>query len=185
MNSPKKQLLIDIAEDLFYRQGFHATGVDRIQAESGVAKTTLYKHFASKEDLILAVLERADQREREAIEQVITGHQGSAFELFRKLFRRIAEQCQDDHYNGCLFANAAAEFMQSEGPIKEVFRNHLNWLRQSFREILMNSGADTAGATTVLVLYEGLLVVGRQIPGEQLLVELEPTLRALADSGTI
>ena len=185
MPSPKKQLLIDIAEGLFYRQGFHATGVDRIQAESGVAKTTLYKHFASKEDLILAVLERADQRERDAIEQVITGHQGSAFELFRKLFRRIAEQCQDDHYNGCLFANAAAEFMQSEGPIKEVFRNHLNWLRQSFREILMNSGADTAGATTVLVLYEGLLVVGRQIPGEQLLAELEPTLRALADSGTI
>lgn len=180
MNSPKKQLLIDIAEDLFYRQGFHATGVDRIQAESGVAKTTLYKHFASKEDLILAVLERADRREREAIEAVISGHKGSGYELLVKLFRRVAEQCQKDHYNGCLFANAAAEFMQSAGPIKEVFTNHLSWLRQRFVRILTNTGADPSGATTVLVLYEGVLVVGRQIPGERLLAELDTTLRALA-----
>jgi AcrR family transcriptional regulator len=180
MQSPKKQMLIDIAEGLFYREGFHATGVDRIQAESGVAKTTLYKHFASKEDLILAVLERADERERNAIMQVISGHQGSACELLMKLFRRITEKCQDDHYNGCLFANAAAEFMQSAGPIKEVFRKHLSWLHQCFRDILKDSGADISAATTVLVLYEGVLVVGRQIPGEQLLADLEPTLRGLA-----
>ncbi|NWO04761.1 MAG: helix-turn-helix transcriptional regulator, partial [Alteromonadaceae bacterium] len=61
MPSPKRDLLLDTAEQLFYREGFHATGIDRIQAESGVAKTTMYKHFASKDALIEAVLERASE----------------------------------------------------------------------------------------------------------------------------
>ena len=57
MASNKRDQLLNTAENLFYREGYHATGIDRILAESGVAKMTLYKHFKSKDELILAVLD--------------------------------------------------------------------------------------------------------------------------------
>jgi len=63
----KRDQLIEKAQELFYREGYHATGIDRILAESGVAKMTLYKHFKSKEELILAVLET---RHRTMIERL-------------------------------------------------------------------------------------------------------------------
>ncbi|MCO1692374.1 helix-turn-helix transcriptional regulator, partial [Pseudomonas aeruginosa] len=57
MTSRKREQLLSTAVDLFYREGYHATGIDRILAESGVAKMTLYKHFRSKDELIMAALE--------------------------------------------------------------------------------------------------------------------------------
>ena len=60
----RRDELVETALDLFYRNGFHATGIDRILAEAGVAKMTLYKHFRSKDDLIVAALERRDERFR-------------------------------------------------------------------------------------------------------------------------
>jgi len=62
MASNKRDQLLSTAEDLFYRDGYHATGIDRILAESGVAKMTLYKHFKSKDELIVAVLDARHER---------------------------------------------------------------------------------------------------------------------------
>ena len=61
MASSKRDQLINTAQELFYREGYHATGIDRILAESGVAKMTLYKHFRSKDELIQAVLQSREQ----------------------------------------------------------------------------------------------------------------------------
>ena len=61
MATNKRDLLLGTAERLFYTEGYHATGIDRILSESGVAKMTLYKHFISKEELILAVLDARQQ----------------------------------------------------------------------------------------------------------------------------
>ena len=61
MSSSKRDLLINTALELFSREGFHATGIDRILSESGVAKMTLYNHFKSKDELILAALRRRDE----------------------------------------------------------------------------------------------------------------------------
>ena len=58
MATSKREQLLDTALRLFYREGYHATGIERILAESGVAKMTLYKHFASKDELMLAALQR-------------------------------------------------------------------------------------------------------------------------------
>ena len=86
MASSKRDQLINTAQELFYREGYHATGIDRILAESGVAKMTLYKHFRSKDELIQAVLQsreqsvlgqlaalRASAPAREAVLQVFEG----------------------------------------------------------------------------------------------------------------
>ena len=62
MASSKREQLLNTALQLFYREGYHSTGIDRILAESGVAKMTLYKHFKSKDELILAVLQRQHEQ---------------------------------------------------------------------------------------------------------------------------
>ena len=64
MAPSRRDHLVDTALELFIRDGFHATGIDKILAESGVAKMTLYKHFKSKDELILSALRRRDERFR-------------------------------------------------------------------------------------------------------------------------
>ena len=73
MASNKRDQLLNTAENLFYREGYHATGIDRILAESGVAKMTLYKHFKSKDELILAVLDARHERRQAAAARGATG----------------------------------------------------------------------------------------------------------------
>ncbi|HAD87737.1 MAG TPA: TetR family transcriptional regulator, partial [Rhodospirillaceae bacterium] len=67
MASSKRQLLIDTALDLFRREGYHATGIDRVIAEAGVARMTLYNHFKSKDELILAALRHRDSGFRDGL----------------------------------------------------------------------------------------------------------------------
>ena len=179
MNAPRKEHLLDVAEELFYKFGFNATGVDRIQAESGVAKTTLYKHFPSKDDLIHEVLKRADARERQDINATISDSQLAGHQLIQLLLTRLISLCEMDSFNGCMFANAAAEFMNSNSRLKNVFDDHLDWLQQRFTEILAESGADEAGALPLLVIYEGVLAVGRSVEGSQLLASLDMLLKPL------
>ncbi len=76
MASSKREHLIDIARRLFYRDGFHNTGIDAILAEAGVAKMTLYKHFKSKEELILACLHRQDEEFRNGLMQRVEKQSG-------------------------------------------------------------------------------------------------------------
>ncbi len=179
MNAPKKELLLNVAEELFYKFGFNATGVDRIQAESGVAKTTLYKYFPSKDDLIYEVLKRADERERADIEKIIAASAEGGYPLIRLLLERLVALCEKDSFNGCLFSNAAAEFMHSNSRLREVFDEHLQWIRQRFSEILTRCGADGSGALPLLVVYEGVLVVGRSVEGKPLLDSVETLLQPL------
>jgi AcrR family transcriptional regulator len=94
--SSKREQLLNTALELFYREGYHATGIDRILAESGVAKMTLYKHFKSKDELIMAALEERHARTlrrfgdaprrapREAILAVCAEHKGFVEAFFRR-----------------------------------------------------------------------------------------------------
>lgn len=115
MASSKREQLIQTAQELFYRVGYHATGIDRILAESGVAKMTLYKHFRSKDELILAVLAARQQElldQLQALRQALPPRQAllATFDGLHGLIHQ-ADFC------GCGFINAAAEFQDREHPI--------------------------------------------------------------------
>lgn len=115
MASSKREQLIQTAQELFYRVGYHATGIDRILAESGVAKMTLYKHFRSKDELILAVLAARQQElldQLQALRQALPPRQAllATFDGLHGLIHQ-ADFC------GCSFINAAAEFQDREHPI--------------------------------------------------------------------
>ncbi|NWO06367.1 MAG: TetR/AcrR family transcriptional regulator [Alteromonadaceae bacterium] len=179
MPSPKRDLLLDTAEQLFYREGFHATGIDRIQAESGVAKTTMYKHFASKDALIEAVLERASERVKADLEAQAKRLEGEGIERILAPFRDLSSMCEGPDFNGCLFNNAAAEFMYSNTAIHALAARHMCWMEAFLARLLEEEGFDPAQARVLLPLYEGLLTIARVQDAAPALEQSQQTLRRL------
>lgn len=115
MASSKREQLLSTAQVLFAREGYHATGIDRILAESGVAKMTLYKHFRSKEELILAVLERREWETLERLAQLRASCEPR--EALLRTFDGLQLWIHQADFCGCSFIHAAAEFHDREHPI--------------------------------------------------------------------
>jgi AcrR family transcriptional regulator len=110
--------LIEAAGNLFYASGFHAVGLDQIQATVGITKTAFYKHFESKDDLILAVLEQRDRSDIAAAIAYMHKHGGSdARGQILALFDLLAEWFERPDFRGCFFMNAATEFASPKDPI--------------------------------------------------------------------
>src|SRR5262245_48026168 len=105
--SEARRRILETADRLFYEEGIRAVGIDRIIAEAGVAKATLYSHFASKDDLILAVLEHREscvsEFFREAMERL--GREASC--PLRAFFDALKEWFTTPGFRGCAFQNAA------------------------------------------------------------------------------
>ena len=109
--SVKREQLVDTALRLFYRDGFHATGIDKILAEAGVARMTLYKHFKSKDDLVLAALRRRDEQFRtwfeRAVEQRGATPRARLVAIFDALDDWFAGRAfPGGEFHGCAFVNA-------------------------------------------------------------------------------
>jgi len=165
MATPRKEHLIKTALKLFNQNGFHATGIDRVQAESGVSKTTMYKYFKSKDDLIRAVLEyRHDQfgewfasRSREIADEK---YRSQAHGVLLGMFDTLGEWFQSDQFFGCNFINACAEFSDSNHPIHEYSTWHKLGLKDSVAaqlEAFPENKRDEI-AKELLLLIEGAIV---------------------------
>ncbi|AYC33466.1 TetR family transcriptional regulator [Pseudomonas cavernae] len=134
MASSKREQLLDTALDLFAREGYHATGIDRILAESGVAKMTLYKHFKSKDELIVAALE---SRQRQIAEDLSEAQQGlGARERVLGVFDFVQTLTEGERFCGCLFINAAAEFHDRGHPIHRQAAAYKAVVREYFQRNL-------------------------------------------------
>ena len=106
----KKDFLIDTAIRLFNRHGYHATGVDRLMEETGIAKTTLYRHFASKEDLIIAALAKVDEQARDEMRAFVEAASDDPRERILATFGQLAIWLKDPEFKGCPFMAAAGEY---------------------------------------------------------------------------
>ncbi|MCF2909404.1 TetR/AcrR family transcriptional regulator [Pseudoalteromonas sp. DL2-H2.2] len=111
--SDKRALLLNSALELFYEKGTATVGINEIIAHSGVAKKTLYHHFSSKEDLILAALSLRDQRYLQWLSERLTDADSNA-DLVRQLFNALNDWFNDratelGHFRGCFFINTAGE----------------------------------------------------------------------------
>src|ERR1700760_4093697 len=105
-DSPKRAELVGTAWRLFYRDGYHAVGIDTVLAEAGVAKMTLYKHFPSKEDLIAAVLDRRSSDLRAGLERAIEAAGRSPAKRLLAIFDAFDALFQSADFNGCAFIKA-------------------------------------------------------------------------------
>lgn len=92
--------LLEAALRLFNQHGYHATGIDVIIAEAGVAKTTLYRHFETKGDLILAVLERRDEQDRDAMRAFVEQRTKDPVERLLATFDFLEAWFRDEHFRG-------------------------------------------------------------------------------------
>ena len=120
----KREDLIDAALALFNRHGYHATGVDRIMAETGISKTTLYRHFESKEDLIVAVLAKADEMARDELRAFVEKASNDPLERLLATFGQLDVWLTEDAFKGCPFIAAASEYGDTTGPVFQQARLH-------------------------------------------------------------
>ena len=157
--------LIDTAIDLFYRHGFNAVGLDRIITETGVTKTTFYKHFASKDDLMVAAVEMRDAWEAEAWRRAVAKRAGDDPRArLLGMFEVLDGWFNDPAFGGCMFINAASEFPNPHDPVHQAAARHKQAVRDEIRDLAAQAGAadaDTFADEYVLVL-EGALVM-RQV----------------------
>jgi len=157
--SKARQRILETADRLFYEEGFRAVGIDRIIAEAGVAKATLYVHFPSKDDLILAVLEH---RERVTTEFFRTSMErnGKAKGPLGPFFAALKEWFESPGFRGCAFQNATVELADSAHPGTEYSRGFKRRFSESLRGLIEESvGVKVAKlAPAVFLLVEGAIV---------------------------
>lgn len=124
--SEARERLLSTASGLFYREGIRAVGVERIFADAPVTRSTFYRHFPSKEHLVLAYLRGVDARTRAEIQTTIETAPSPA-EALRAIGAAVADGLSTPEFRGCAFLNAAAEFPDPDDPIRQVVLDHRVW----------------------------------------------------------
>lgn len=156
-----RERLLQTASDLFYAEGIHAVGVDRLIAEAGVPKATFYRHFPSKDDLVLAYLRGRDAsiRARMAAAYADTGTPQQVLDL---LIAGISEEACGPGFRGCPFINAAAEYPDPEHAVRRLIDEHRTWFRDTLAALAEACGHPDppTAAVTLVMLRDGAMVGG-------------------------
>lgn len=181
--SPARARLIDAATRLFYEEGIHAVGVDRVIEEAAVTRATLYKQFGGKENLVLAYLEGEDRMLRE----MFAGAGASVSdpdELLTAVIDGIAADIRHRHTRGCPFINAAAEYPDATGAVRQLIGEHREWFRATLQAVAEATGLDRpADAAASLVLLRDAALVGGYLDGDQRVAPaFERTARSVIDA---
>jgi AcrR family transcriptional regulator len=157
--SPARDRIVAVATRLFYRHGIRAVGVDTVIAESGVAKTTLYKHFRSKDALIAECLQRLDDRYFRWFEAEVERGASTPLGQLVAMFDVLDEWLQSDDFRGCAFINAAVE-LDPEHPARGAITSHKRRSRDLIERLTGQAGIDDAGevADHLMLLMEGAII---------------------------
>jgi AcrR family transcriptional regulator len=158
--TPAGRRVLDVAADLFYRQGIHAVGVEAIAAEAGVTKKTLYACFGSKDQLVTAYLLERDERWRGWLEGWLAERGGSARERLLGVFDALGSWMERADFRGCGFVNALAEIPAVDHPARAVIIEQKRWMRDFFENLAREADLPhpTEVADSALLLYEGATV---------------------------
>ena len=168
--STARERLLATAADIFYREGIHAVGVDRLVSEAGVTRATFYRHFPSKDDLVRAYIEREDAALR-ALFQSAAGDASPGEEMLELIIQGIALDVSQHHTRGCPFINAAAEFPDPDHPVRRAVRVHRDWFEGTLVEVLRGAGRkDPKSTGHVLVLLRDAALVGAYLDGPRVVV---------------
>src|ERR1700761_3927786 len=124
-----REHVLAVTNDLFYWQGIRATGVDRVAAQAGVAPTTLYRLFASKDDLVAAYIERAGRLYREWFDSAAAAGGPDPGGQILAVFDALGEQVQPQQCRGCPFLMALAEFPDPQHPAHRAAVAVKAWVR--------------------------------------------------------
>lgn len=153
-----RERLVAAAVELFYRNGFAAVGIDSVIASAGVTKSTFYKHFEGKDDLMIAAIQRRDEWESQAWDRAIRKLAGDnpARQLLAMLDVMDLWFNHPD-FHGCMFTNAATEFPNPHDPVHQAAVEYKRRSREHRRELALSAGADAAAAETFADCYTALI----------------------------
>ena len=181
--SEPRERLLSTAMGIFYADGIRTVGVDRIIAEAGVTKATFYRHFPSKEDLVLAYLRTAHNAIRHELESV--AENAERFDLLRAVAGGVAQDVCRPGFRGCAFINAGAEYADSSSPVRQVVQEHRDWYQQFLVDAFAAAGHTDpeAAADHFALLRDGAMVRGYLsdpvAAGDMLLRGMEGMIRVI------
>jgi AcrR family transcriptional regulator len=180
-----REHVLGVANELFYWNGIRATGVDRIAAEADVAPTTLYRLFASKDDLVGAYMQRAGQLYREWFDAAALSGGPHPRDQILAVFDALAEQVQPHQCRGCPFLMALAEFPDPAHPAHRHAVAMKSWVRSRLGELTgglaatVPLGHPAAVADHLALIMEGVYASAQALGADG------PARRARALAGTL
>ena len=152
--------ILAVAADLFYKQGIRAVGVDLVVEKAGVAKTSLYRHFGTKDDLVVAFLQLMDHDFWKTWDTVTAQHADDARAELNAQLDWIGERAGQPDYRGCPQINIAAEFPEVDHPARKLATAHKRELRRRLKVIAerLHCAAPDELAGQLVVLINGAFV---------------------------
>jgi AcrR family transcriptional regulator len=153
--------LLTTATRIFYSEGIHAVGVDRIIAEAQVTRATFYRHFPGKEDLVVAYLQAADQAIRDQVGTAVASGL-PAGDAVRAVAASIAEGIGSPGFRGCAFLNAVAEYPDPGHPVHQAVLAHRQWFLDTINTLMARIDETKAepAAQHFVMLRDGAMAAG-------------------------
>jgi len=160
-NRSARERLLAAADELFYHEGVHTVGIDRVIAHAGVAKASLYKAFGSKEELIKAYLQRRQEGRQQRLMQTLA-HYATPRERLLGVFDALAERATQAGFHGCAFINASAESKPGSS-VETACDSARSWMKQLFLQLSEQCAVADAPelAQRLVLLYDGALVAAK------------------------
>jgi AcrR family transcriptional regulator len=155
-----REHVLDAAEDLFYWQGIHATGVDSIVARAGIAPTTLYRLFGSKDDLVAAYVDRYAAGYRDWIESITANPVLPPGERILALFDALTDVTRPETFRGCPFLMALAEYPDPTSAAHTSAQAVKAWVRAKLHELAVQLPQETAATAATRADQLALIVEG-------------------------
>ncbi|MBH8609385.1 TetR/AcrR family transcriptional regulator [Thermoactinomyces sp. CICC 10521] len=155
-----KDRILEAAEDLFYRQGIQAVGMDLIAKEANVAIKTLYRHFSSKDELIKAYLEKVDQRWLDWMKDYVQRASNHPKRKLLAVFDALDEWFNQEGFRGCAFINAAGELGLDKEEAHQIACNHKLAVSRMIRDLVKDLDMnDETLVHQLQMLVEGAIVL--------------------------
>lgn len=154
--------ILDTVEPLFYSQGINPVGMQRVIDECRCGKKLVYRDFPSKDDLVLAYLERMRQRWQHTLEAELAEHPGDPVEQLICVVRAVGRDIGQPGYRGCAFLNAQAEYPDPDHPVHRACTAHTARLRTLLRRLAKKADAPKPQqvADQLLLVINGLRAGG-------------------------
>lgn len=181
MRPNKRDELVRKALEVFYANGFHATGMDKLVAETGISKTSMYKHFRTKEDIILAVLRLRDENFRNWLYRRVEALADTPKAQLLAIYDALEEWFVRPEFRGCMFIKASAEFQERDHPIHVQSAEHKRLLTEHYIGIAKAAGLSNPEnlIRQLMILKEGAIIMAVMGHSENPAMDAKDAARAL------
>ena len=163
---PARERILLTAHDLFYRQGIRSTGIDTVIARAAVTKVTFYRHFKSKNDLIVAYLEYRHERWMSWFTAALQRHGGT----LQALVPTMAEWFRSPVFRGCAFINGVSEIAPALPQVTEITRRHKAEMQQAIAALLPDARRRQSAARSLALVIDGSIVQAQFRPDPEVVL---------------